>query len=205
MPEGEEGAVPDGYEPGWRPAYTGDDGLSDVGSGTGFGVDLYQLYIAGRVTSMCMPLRKRRSASTSSSRPIPGRSRWRRSRAGGMSGRHTRRNEILTLPSLTPSIKKNVSITVAVTVYDRDRGVARHRPRACYGSNRRGSGAPRDLVSCDPACSTRKRRRGAPAFALHTYTLPAWSRADPPPGAYGCAKQRRTAPSQPPAFSPPSG
>ena len=39
----------DPFAPGWRPAYTGPDPkLGDVGSGPGFGADLYQLYKAGR-------------------------------------------------------------------------------------------------------------------------------------------------------------
>ncbi len=39
----------DPYAPAWRPAYTGPDpALGDVGSGRGFGADLYQLYKAGR-------------------------------------------------------------------------------------------------------------------------------------------------------------
>lgn len=43
--------MPDGpYDPDWRPTYTGpDEELGDVGSGPGFGADLYQLYYAGRV------------------------------------------------------------------------------------------------------------------------------------------------------------
>jgi hypothetical protein len=42
--------MPDPYDPGWRPTYTGPNGnLGDVGSGPGFGADLYQLYYAGRV------------------------------------------------------------------------------------------------------------------------------------------------------------
>jgi hypothetical protein len=41
--------VSDPYAPGWRPAYTGPNpALGDVGSGRGFGADLYQLYKAGR-------------------------------------------------------------------------------------------------------------------------------------------------------------
>lgn len=39
--------MPDPHEPGWRPEYTGDDSLGDVG--TGFGAELYELYRAGRV------------------------------------------------------------------------------------------------------------------------------------------------------------
>jgi hypothetical protein len=40
----------DPYDPDWRPSYTGpDESLGDVGSGPGFGADLYQLYYAGRV------------------------------------------------------------------------------------------------------------------------------------------------------------
>lgn len=43
------GDVSDPYAPAWRPAYTGPDpALGDVGSGRGFGADLYQLYKAGR-------------------------------------------------------------------------------------------------------------------------------------------------------------
>lgn len=34
--------------PGWRPEYTGDDSLGNVGRGTDFGADLYDLYRAGR-------------------------------------------------------------------------------------------------------------------------------------------------------------
>lgn len=40
--------MPDPHSPRWHPQYTGDDSFGDVGSGEGFGADLYQLYRAGR-------------------------------------------------------------------------------------------------------------------------------------------------------------
>jgi hypothetical protein len=42
--------MPDPYDPGWRPNHTGpDESVGDVGTGPGFGADLYQLYRAGRL------------------------------------------------------------------------------------------------------------------------------------------------------------
>lgn len=38
----------DPMAPGWRPEFTGDTSLGDVGTGGKFGVDLYVLYRAGR-------------------------------------------------------------------------------------------------------------------------------------------------------------
>jgi hypothetical protein len=38
----------DPMDPGWRPEYTGDTSLGNVGSGGDFGADLYYLYRAGR-------------------------------------------------------------------------------------------------------------------------------------------------------------
>lgn len=41
--------MPEPYDPDWRPEYTGNDNLGDVGTGAdGFGVALYDLYHAGR-------------------------------------------------------------------------------------------------------------------------------------------------------------
>lgn len=40
--------MPDPYHPSWRPEYTGDDSLGEVGRGDGFGADLYALWRAGR-------------------------------------------------------------------------------------------------------------------------------------------------------------
>ncbi|ROO60275.1 hypothetical protein EDC02_2134 [Micromonospora sp. Llam0] len=40
--------MPDPTEPGWRPSYTGDDSLGDVGAGRRLGAHLYYLYRAGR-------------------------------------------------------------------------------------------------------------------------------------------------------------